>query len=99
MGTFLKRFTIPKTDWIFTSGKREEIFLEKKYKLNPDRTSIVRSPINISVYKPCVVKMLVWLQAWIVIKDTFYLLADLDDSVKRVSSIIAAFQQVAAKFA
>ena len=98
LGSFLKRVTIPKTDWIFTSGKREEIFLEKKYRVNAGRMSIVRSPINVSVYKPvcrenaCVVADLDNSKRY------FMFIGRLDDSVKRVSSIIAAFQQVAAKF-
>jgi len=98
LGAFLKRVTIPRTDWIFTSGKREAVFLEKKYRLTPDRMSIVRSPINISVYKPVSRE-----KACLVVnldnnKRYFLFIGRLDDSVKRVSSIIAAFQQVAAKF-
>src|SRR5688500_2676338 len=99
MGTFLKRFTIPKTDWIFTSGKREENFLEKKYKLNLSRMSIVRSPINISVYKPCCRENACLASGLDSNKRYFLFIGRLDDSVKRVSSIITAFHQVAAKFA
>lgn len=97
LGAFLKRTTIPKTDWIFTSGKREEIFLEKKYKLNPDRMSIVRSPINISVYRPICRENACMAARLDSNKQYFLFIGRLDDSVKRVSSIIAAFQQVVAK--
>ena len=98
MGTFLKRFTIPKTDWIFTSGKREENFLEKKYQLNPSRMSVVRSPINISVYKPGCREGACLAAGLDSNKRYILFIGRLDDSVKRVSAIITAFQQVAAKF-
>lgn len=99
MGTFLKRFTIPKTDWIFTSGKREENFLEKKYKFNSSRMSVVRSPINTSVYKPCCRETAFLVSGLDSNKRYFLFIGRLDDSVKRVSAIITAFQKVAAKFA
>jgi len=99
MGELLKRVTIPSTDWIFTSGKREKFFLEKKYRLNPNRMSIVRSPINISVYKPVCREGACRAAGLASDKRYFIFIGRLDDSVKRVSSIIAAFQQVAAKFA
>jgi glycosyltransferase involved in cell wall biosynthesis len=99
MGAIVKRVTIPKTDWIFTSGKREEIFLKKKYKLNPNRMSIVRSPIDISVYKPDCRESACLGSGLDSNKRYFLFIGRLDDSVKRVNSIITAFQKVAAKFA
>jgi glycosyltransferase involved in cell wall biosynthesis len=99
MGSFVKRVTIPKTNWIFTSGKREEIFLEKKYRIDPSRMSIVRSPINTSVYKPGCRENACLAGGLDSNKRYFLFIGRLDDSVKRVSAIINAFQQVAAKFA
>jgi len=99
LGALVKKITIPKTDWIFTSGKREENFLEKKYKLNPNRMSIVRSPINTSVYKPGCRESACLAGGLDSNKRYFLFIGRLDDSVKRVSAIITAFQQVAAKFA
>lgn len=99
LGTLLKRFTIPKTDWIFTSGKREEDFLEKKYKLDPGRMSIVRSPINISIYKPGCREESCLASGLNSEKRYFLFIGRLDDSVKRVSSIISAFQKIAVHFA
>lgn len=98
LGTLLKRITIPKTDWIFTSGKREEDFLEKKYKLDPRRMSTVRSPINISIYKPLCRKTACLASGLNSEKRYFLFIGRLDDSVKRVSSIISAFQKVALHF-
>lgn len=98
MGKYLKQFTIPKTDWIFTSGKREEGFLEKNYKLNPARTSVVRSAIDISIFKPICRETACRDAALDNSKRYFVFIGRMDDSVKRISSIIAAFQQVAAKF-
>ena len=98
MGSFVKRVTIPKTDWIFISGKREEIFLEKKYRLNPDRMSIVRSPINTLVYRPVNRESACLAAGLNSDKRYFLFIGRLDDTVKRVSAIITAFHQVAAKF-
>ena len=99
MGGFVKRVTIPKTDWIFASGKREREYLEKKYRLSPNRISIIRPPIDIRVYKP-VCRESACLAAGLDNNSRYLLfIGRLDDSVKRVSSIIAAFQQVAIKFA
>lgn len=98
LGPLLKRITIPKTDWIFTSGKREEDFLEKKYKVNPRRMSTVRSPINTSVYKPINRETACLASGLDSEKRYFLFIGRLDDSVKRVSSIIGAFKKVAANF-
>lgn len=99
MGAFLKRVTIPKTDWIFTSGKKEGRFLEKKYGFDPDRMSITRSPINVSVYKPIAHEEACLAAGLDSNKRYFVFIGRLDDGVKRVSAIIAAFQQVANRFA
>ena len=98
LGAFMKRITIPRTDWIFTSGKREGEFLEKKYHLNRDRMSIARTPINVSVYKPmprenaCLAAGLDKSRRYILF------IGRLDDDMKRVSAIIGAFQQIALKY-
>ena len=95
LGKLLKRITIPKTDWIFTSGKREEDFLEKKYKLDSGRMSIVRSPINISIYKPLCRETACLASGLNSEKRYFLFIGRLDDSVKRISSIISAFKKIA----
>ena len=98
LGALLKKLTIPKTDWVFTSGKREEDFLQKKYRLNPARMSTVRSPIDISVYKPVCRDSACAASGLDNAKRYFLFIGRLDDTVKRVSSIIHAFQKIATEF-
>ena len=98
LGALLKKLTIPKTNWVFTSGKREEDFLQKKYKVDPAQMSTVRAPIDISVYKPVFRETACKASGLNSEKRYFLFIGRLDDSVKRVSSIIKAFQKVAAEF-
>ena len=97
LGALLKNLTIPKTNWIYTSGKREEDFLQKKYKLDPARMSTVRSPIDISIYKPVRREFACAASGLDGKKRYFVFIGRLDDTVKRVSSIIHVFQKIAEK--
>lgn len=98
MGTPLRKFTLPRTEWIFPSGDREKQFLAKCYQVPHERMSILRPPSDINVYRPMDRNEAA--AEWDLPSDGTYFvfIGRLDDSMKRVSSIIKAFQSLAVEF-
>jgi len=95
LGRFAKRFTIPRSDWIFPSGQGELKSLVEHYGVPRDRIDVIRPPVDTAVFRP--LERTVARQAAGLDPSRRYLLfvGRLDDSVKRVSAIIRAFVQAA----
>ncbi len=95
LGKFLKRFTIPRADWIFPSGKHESHLLSDNFGFPIFKQSTIRPPIDITVYKPmdrdraCEAAQLDPKLRY------FIFMGRLEDQVKRVTAIITAFSQIA----
>ena len=98
LGKFLKRHTIPKADWIFSSGDRESSLLLHKFKLSPHRLNIIRPPIDTSIYKPLSREQACSLMGLDPGKRYWIFTGRLDDDVKRISAIIDKFKLIAKEF-
>lgn len=98
LGKFLKRYTIHRADWIFSSGNNESNILLQKFKVSPDRLNIIRPPIDVSIYTS-LSREKVCSSFGLDAKRRYWLFTGrLDDSVKRVSSIIDKFMLIAKEF-
>lgn len=97
MGAYVRKFTLPKTDWIFSSGIRERQFLASHYHIPPTRMSILRPPSDVRIYAPMDKSEAAAELDLPADGFHFLFLGRLDDSIKRVSSIITAFQELAAQ--
>jgi glycosyltransferase involved in cell wall biosynthesis len=95
LGAYLKKITLPGTDWIFPSGNREMQFLMQRYQVRAEKMSIIRPPIDFSFFKPMDKQEAARALRLPEHKRYFLYLGRLDDSMKRVSSIIRAFQKIA----
>jgi len=98
LGKFLRKYTIPRADWIFSSGQGELNMLLHRFKVAPHKLNIIRPPIDTSIYKPLSRE-----QACISLgldpgKRYWLFIGRLDDAVKRVSSILDKFKQIAKEF-
>jgi glycosyltransferase involved in cell wall biosynthesis len=98
LGKFAKKISIPKSDWIFSSGKKESQFLESRFNVSPEKINIIRPPIDTSTYliqdkeTACLNINLNPNRRYLLFMGRF------DDSVKRISAIIKAFQNHAQTF-
>jgi glycosyltransferase involved in cell wall biosynthesis len=98
LGKAAKKISIPKADWIFSSGNKETRFLEKRFKIHPEKTNVIRPPIDTNTYQildkgnACQKTNLDPNRRYLLFMGRF------DDSVKRISAIIKAFQNHAQTF-
>jgi glycosyltransferase involved in cell wall biosynthesis len=94
LGRFAKRWTIPRSDWIFPSGRSELEMLVHRFKVERDRLDIIRPPVDTTRFYP--VDRGVACHASDLDPSRRYLLfvGRLDDSVKRISSLIGAFATI-----
>ena len=95
LGRFVKRWTIPRSNWIFPSGQSELKMLVERYRVPRDRVDVIRPPVDTAVFRP--MDRDVACRASGLDPSRRYLLfvGRLDDSVKRISAIISAFVQAA----
>jgi glycosyltransferase involved in cell wall biosynthesis len=98
LGKFFKNYTIPKADWIFSSGGRESTLLQSKFKIPVTRLSIIRPAIDTSIYKPLPREEACSFMQLDAAKRYWVFTGRLDDDVKRISSIFEKFQLIAKDF-
>ncbi|MDB5121548.1 MAG: hypothetical protein JWN56_2766 [Sphingobacteriales bacterium] len=98
LGKFLKRHTIPKADWIFSSGERELNQLITKFNVSPHRLNIIRPPIDTSIYKPLLREQACAFMGLNPEKRYWLFIGRLEDDIKRVSAILDKFQLIANEF-
>lgn len=97
LGRRIKRWTIPRADWIFPSGQSELDNLVNKFGVKKERLEILRPPIDTSVFHPmdrseaCRVTGLDDRRRYILFIGRF------EDRVKRLSALIRAFSAVTVK--
>ena len=94
LGKFMKLFTISRADWIFSSGEIELLRLKNSYKIPESRLSIIRPPVDITIYKPISQETTNNIFNLDTSRRYFIFIGRLDDTVKRVSSIIDAFEKI-----
>jgi len=98
LGKFLRKYTIPKADWIFSSGKKETHLLESQFHIPNNRITIIRPPIDTITYQirdkttACLKTNLNPTRRYLLFVGRF------EDAVKRISAIIYAFKSHAEKY-
>jgi glycosyltransferase involved in cell wall biosynthesis len=91
LGGFVRRWTLRHADWIFPSGTGEFKMLVERYGIAPDRLAVIRPEVDITVFRPRD-RIEACRAAGLDPRRRYVLFVGrLDDSVKRVSSIIEAF--------
>ena len=98
LGKFLKKYTIPRADWIFSSGNRESEMLLKKFRFPAARLNIIRPPVDTAIYKPVTREQACILFGLDSKKRYWLFTGRLEDEVKRISAIIDQFIPIAIKF-
>jgi glycosyltransferase involved in cell wall biosynthesis len=96
LGKTIRPFTIRMADWIFPSGNNERRLLEEKFGFPPSKQSIIRPPIDTTIYRP--MERNESCAAYHLDPDRRYFIfvGRLDDSVKRLSAIISVFADLCA---
>ncbi|MCL6257695.1 glycosyltransferase family 4 protein [Aquiflexum sp. TKW24L] len=98
LGKAAKNISLPKADWIFSSGNKETRFLENRFNIPSEKINIIRPPIDTNTYQimdkgnACQNTNLDPNRRYLLFMGRF------DDSVKRISAIIKAFQNHAQTF-
>jgi glycosyltransferase involved in cell wall biosynthesis len=95
LGRLVKRWTIPRADWIFPSGNDELEMLSNRYGFSRKRLEIIRPPVNISVYRPLERTTVCRTLGLDPTRRYVLFVGRLDDNVKRVSAIIRTFAALA----
>ena len=98
LGKFWKKITIPAADYIFPSGSKELERLKKTYPKLTGRLSIIRPPVDTSVYRIIPSRVACQVAGLDPARRYFIYLGRLDDSVKRISTIIHVFTQIAHRY-
>ena len=98
LGKFIRRFTISRADWIFSSGESELNRLKNSYKISESRLSIIRPPIDVAIYKPIERETICNLFNLDASRRYFIFIGRLDDKIKRVSSIINAIEKINSEY-
>jgi glycosyltransferase involved in cell wall biosynthesis len=95
LGKAIRRYTLKKSDWIFPSGQNEQKMLNRKFGIRPERTVIIRPPIDTKIFKPY--ERSEALAATGLDRGKRYVLfvGRFEDSVKRLSTIIRVFAEIA----
>lgn len=93
----VRRWTLPMADCLIASSRNERELLIKRYSVNPDKISVVLTPIDTDVYRP--IDRTTAYKNVSLDSNRRYLLfvGRLEDGVKRVSAIIRAFSELAEK--
>ena len=52
LGRFVRRWTIPRSDWIFPSGYGELQSLVERYGVHRDRLAVIRPPVDTTIFRP-----------------------------------------------
>ena len=97
LGRVMKRWTIPRADWLFPSGRNELEMLANRYRVSRNRLGIIRPPIDPEVFRP--LDRTSACRSLNLDPSRRYILfvGRLDDKVKRVSSIIQTFSHFTEK--
>jgi len=97
LGRVIKRWTIPRADWLFPSGRNELEMLVNRYRVSRNRLGIIRPPIDPEVFRP--LDRTAACRSLNLDPSRRYLLfvGRLDDKVKRVSTIIQTFSHFTEK--
>jgi glycosyltransferase involved in cell wall biosynthesis len=95
LGRIVKRWTIPRANWLFPSGRHELETLASRYRVPRQRLTVIRPPVDTTVFRP--LDRIAACRAAGLAPTRRYVLfvGRLDDGVKRVSAIIGAFAAVA----
>ncbi len=97
-GKWVRKFTLPRADYLFPSGIRERNRLANTYHIPAERLSITRPPINTTVYQPAPRERACRETGLNPERRYFIFIGRLDDTIKQVSSILDAFARVAAQY-
>jgi glycosyltransferase involved in cell wall biosynthesis len=98
LGKIVRRYTLKKSDWIFPSGKKEQIMLNKKYGIRTERMGIIRPPIDTKIYKIYDKRDALDATGLDPEKRYFLFVGRFEDSVKRLSTIIKVFAEIADRY-
>ena len=98
LGKAMKSFTIPRAAVLFPSGKSEMSRLQNRYGISSSRLFILRPPLDATVFS--ILDRTTCCEHFGLDRKRRYLLffGRLDDSVKRISSIICQFSLLAEDF-
>jgi glycosyltransferase involved in cell wall biosynthesis len=97
LGRGIKRWTIPRANWLFPSGRDELDMLAGRYQVPRARLEVIRPPVDTAVFRP-VSRTAACCAAGLDLTRRYVLFVGrLDDEVKRVSAIIKAFAATAAE--
>jgi glycosyltransferase involved in cell wall biosynthesis len=95
LGRFAKRWTIPRSNWIFSSGHSELEMLVDRYRVPRERVDVIRPTVDTIVFRPLDRNVACEAAGLDPARRYVLFVGRLDDSVKRVSAIISAFAQAA----
>ena len=96
LGKSIRPFTIRRADWIFPSGNNERKLLEEKFGFPASKQTIIRPPIDTDIYRPMDRNEACAAYQLDSNKRYFIFVGRLDDSVKRLSTIISVFADLCA---
>jgi glycosyltransferase involved in cell wall biosynthesis len=94
-GKIIRRYTLKRAAWIFTSGTRELDRLHREYEVPLSRMNIIRPPIDMNIYRPMQRDNACSAAGLKSSRRYWIFVGRLDDAIKRVSAIIRCFCEIA----
>lgn len=98
LGRWVKRWTIPRADWLLASSRVERDRLIASYGVDAHKVRVVLTPIDTVAFAPCPRSEACAAAGLAPGRRYVLFMGRLDDRVKRVSSLIRAFAAVADRF-
>lgn len=95
LGKWIRNFTLPRADWVFPSAESEMAMLNKKYRISPNKMSIIRPPINTDIYRPMNREEACRQTGLDPNRRYFIYIGRLNERFKRLGAIIKAFGKIA----
>ena len=98
LGKMIRKFTIRKSNWIFSSGSNESQILQSRFKVNNNLINIIYTPIDTQIYRILNRKNALAKLGLNSNKRYLLFVGRFEDQVKRISSIISVFRNLANKY-
>jgi len=95
LGRLVKRWTIPRADWLIVSGRDELEMLASRYRVPRERLTVILTPIDTAAFRPQDRAVACRAAGLDPARRHLLYVGRFDDRVKRVSALVRAFAALA----
>ncbi|MDW3646771.1 MAG: glycosyltransferase family 4 protein [Bacteroidia bacterium] len=98
LGKSIRKFTLPRADWVFPSADSEMAMLNQRYRISRSKMSIIRPPIDTDIYRSMDREEACRRTGLDPNRRYFIYIGRLNERFKRLGSIIKAFGKITKEY-